>query len=247
MRLDGKDGKQAPHPLHAEAPAEILQKPQGRHWVECSARARFAAQIALLVSAAFPALAQQRFDVTPLFGYRSTVSFPITAANGEARGTARLSSSGSFGVAAGFRYDEYNVIEFRYTRETTQMRLQGSPVPAGVPALDTTLEQYHGDFTREYIPQNPHYQMWRPFIIGSVGMTRISAAGQSYNRASFGLGAGVKFFTRRWLGLRAQAQWLPIWITPEIKAFACGGGCVVAIGGRFANQGEVSFGPVFSF
>ncbi len=54
--------------------------------------------------------------------------------------------------------------------------------------------------------------------------------------------------SKSFIGFRVQAQWLPIWVNPEVKAFACGGGgCVVVLGGRLVHQGEISIGPIFRF
>jgi hypothetical protein len=64
-------------------------------------------------------------------------------------------------------------------------------------------------------------------------------------RISFGIGAGVKLFPHSRFGIRVQAQWLPIWVSPKIKGFVCGGG--VALGGKVVHQGEVSVGPFFRF
>jgi len=44
------------------------------------------------------------------------------------------------------------------------------------------------------------------------------------------------------------AQWLPIWVTPEMKGFACGTGRRLAIlSGQLSHQCEVSVGPIFRF
>jgi hypothetical protein len=78
-------------------------------------------------------------------------------------------------------------------------------------------------------------------------MTRITAAGESYNRFAFGIGGGVKWFPLKWFGIRAQGQWLPTLIDPEIKAFICAGGCAVTLGGKLVDQATISLGPIFSF
>jgi hypothetical protein len=80
-----------------------------------------------------------------------------------------------------------------------------------------------------------------------VGVTRVADGGSSFTRFSFGLGGGLNLRLHSHLGLRFQAQWLAIWIEPKVKAFACGGGCIVVPGGPLTNQGEVSIGPIFRF
>jgi hypothetical protein len=216
-------------------------RPNGRH----NPRAAGMVTIGLLLGVAVPAGAQKRVDVTPLVGYRSSASITATDAGGEHGGKVQISAGSCLGIAMGVRYQETAVIEFRFTRQNTVTLVSGiagTPVGRGT---DTRLEQYHGDFTREFPLENA--PRIRPFLTGNIGMTRLVWGGRSASRFSFGLGGGLKYFPARWVGFRVQAQWLPIWLNPQVKAFACGGGCVAVFGGRLADQGEVSFGPTFSF
>jgi hypothetical protein len=196
----------------------------------------------MLSSAVCAASAQQRFDVTPLFGYGSSISFPFVVTERAYSGTARVASGESFGVAAGTRFDESQVVEFRYLRQSSNMQIAASAAPFSAHAV---IEHYLGDFTHEFLMANSPGV--RPFVAASLGMARIAAAAQSFNRFSFAVGAGVKWFPTRRVGLRVQAEWLPIWTNPEVKGFICGGGCAVALGGTLASQGQVSLGPIFSF
>jgi hypothetical protein len=203
------------------------------------------ALIPAILMLASPLIAQRRFDVTPLFGYRSSFSAQATDESGNTGAQAHFSSGESFGAAVGVRYEETAVIEFRFTRQNMQTTFSGTSVQPVSVSLPTTLEQYHGDFTREYIFEDA--KNVRPFLIGSAGATRLSWFGRSTTRFSFGIGGGVKYFPVRWFGIRAQAEWLPIWLNPEVKGFVCGGGCIVVFGGKLASQFEASFGPTFSF
>jgi hypothetical protein len=163
----------------------------------------------------------------------------------EAQGKATLLDSPAYGIAAGYRFDEESLVEFRWTRQNTDVQLEGlSAVPLGL-RQKATLDQFHLDFTHEYFMDD--YPWTRPFVLGSAGATHIGFSSSSFTRFSFGLGAGVKFLLHPRFGLRIQAEWLPIWVTPEIRGFVCSGGCVAALGGRLVNQGEVSIGPIFRF
>ena len=71
-------------------------------------------------------LAQGRFDVTPLFGYSSSANFPL-ASDTNSKNRARVDSSGSFGIGVGVRYDDEQVIEFHYSRQSSTMRFEGLP------------------------------------------------------------------------------------------------------------------------
>src|SRR5262249_6402267 len=110
-----------------------------------------------------------------------------------------------------------------------------------------SLDQFHLDASHEYVLDE--WPLWaRPFVTGSVGLTHISstAGTASFTRFSFGIGGGIKAFPLRQLGFKLQAQWLPMWVKPEVQAI-CGVGCVIHIGGRLVSQGEVTVGPVFRF
>ena len=60
-------------------------------------------------------------------------------------------------------------------------------------------------------------------------------------------GGGVKVYFTRHLGLRIQAEWLPIVVNPGVGSFACGAGCVVRLSGTAVSQGEIAVGPMFRF
>jgi hypothetical protein len=191
--------------------------------------------------------AQRRFDVTPLFGFRGSEPIPLSyeTPGSEQTGDVKLAPGASFAVAAGIRYDTLNVIEFRWTRQSTEMTNARQSTARPPFEIGARLDQYHGDFTREY--ELEEHRLIRPFIIGSVGATRLTTPLSSFTRMSFGLGGGVKVFPTSRFGIRMQAQWLPLWLNPKVEGFVCGGGCIVVLGGRLAHQAEVSIGPVFSF
>jgi len=213
-------------------------------WQAGSFRMSPAWAAAFLLWPAAPALAQ-RFEVTPLIGYRFGGAFDVKPDGQGSQGTATLHDSAAYGIAAGYRLDEESLVEFRWTRQRTEIQLDAPTATPLSLQQNATLDQFHGDFTHEYfIDDHPTV---RPFIIGSVGASRLALPSANTTRFSFGLGAGVKLFPHPRFGLRIAAEWLPIWVSPEIRGFVCSGGCVVAIGGRLAHQGQVSIGPVFRF
>ena len=180
-----------------------------------------------------------RIDVTPLIGYRTSMTFPA-GQNGVATSGLSLDASPSYGVAAGVRLDEEDLVEFRWARQDTHVHLAGS-------SERVILNQFHGDFTHEYIPED--WPAWaRPFVIGSVGATHLGAgSNSSFTRFSFGLGGGIKVYFNRHMGLRTQAEWLPLVIDPEVSSLVCGGGCVVHLNATLVSQGEIAMGPIFRF
>jgi hypothetical protein len=155
-----------------------------------------------------------------------------------------LDAKPSYGIAFGVRLDEENLVEIRWARQDIYVHLEGG---APSPNEKVVLDQFHGDFTHQYILED-WFPRARPFVMGSIGATRVvGGANNSFTRFSFGLGGGVKVYFTRHLGLRMQAEWLPIVVNPGVGSFACGGGCVVQLSGALVSQGEIVVGPLFRF
>jgi hypothetical protein len=180
-----------------------------------------------------------RFDVTPLVGYRTNMLFPTGHPPSP---HLVVGAEPSYGMAAGVRLDEENLIEFRWARQDSHVHLRGASSDERV-----VLNQFHGDFTHEYIlEEGPRWA--RPFVIGSAGATRVAGgANNSFIRFSFGLGGGIKVYFTRHLGFRMQGEWLPLVVEPEVTSFVCGGGCIVHLSARLVSQGEIVIGPVLRF
>jgi hypothetical protein len=191
------------------------------------------------------------FDITPQIGYRTNMTF--TESNMEAEVTPHegvsprltFDASPSYSVAFGVRYNDEDVIEFRWARLDTQMRITAPAIVTFRQSV--TIDQFHLDCSHEYVLQE--WPAWvRPFIIGSVGVTHVSstASSASFTRFSFGLGGGLKAFPFRKVGFKLQAQWVPLWVNPVVTAY-CGVGCIIHFSGELVSQGEVTFGPIFRF
>jgi hypothetical protein len=188
----------------------------------------------------------QSFEVTPFIGGRFGGTFEIQP-DGAAEVHASLKDAASYGVAAGVRFDDLSMIEISWTRARSGLRFDTEINPLNTSLADVTLNQFHGDFTREFILEE--VKVLRPFLMASVGATHLATSNDGFTRFSFGLGTGLKFFLNSKLGVRVQAQWVPIWVDPEVRGFACvgGGGCIVVLSGKLTQQFEVNVGPVFRF
>lgn len=57
----------------------------------------------------------------------------------------------------------------------------------------------------------------------------------------------MKVYFTRHLGWRVQGEWLPVVVNPEVKAFVCGGGCIVHLSATLVSQGEIAVGPLLRF
>jgi hypothetical protein len=207
--------------------------------------------VATLASAA-PARAQyaqiQTFEVTPFIGARLGGTFDIQP-DRPVQIEADLKDAMSYGFAAGVRFDDLSLVEFRWTQATSALRF-GAPFAFLGPSVGhVTLNQFHADFTREWdIPDMPGL---RSYLTGSLGVTHVGAADDAFTRFSFGFGVGLKQFVGSRFAIRAEAQWLPILVNPSVSGFACGtiqvGGCLVVLHGELVQQFHFSVGPVVRF
>ena len=208
--------------------------------------------VLVLVTVAAPARGQyvqiESVEVTPFVGIRFGGTFDVRG-DQPPQTQASWKDASSYGLSAGVRFDELSLIEFRWARSTSTLRFDAPLGFVGASLGDVTLDQCHGDFTREFVI--PEVKGLRSFLTGSVGATHMAAAHDGFTRFSFGLGAGLKQFVGSRFAIRAEAKWLPILIAPEVSSWACGvvgvGGCIVVLTGPAAQQFELSVGPVLRF
>jgi hypothetical protein len=205
-----------------------------------------------VLAIATPARAQyveiESFEVTPVIGIRFGGTWDVGAAQPPQTQATWKDASG-YGLSTGVRFDDFSLIEFRWTRSTSTLRFDAPLAHLGASLGDVTLNQFHADFTREFVI--PEVRGLRSFLTGSVGATHIAAENDAFTRFSFGFGAGLKQSLGSRFGIRAEAKWLPILIDPEVGGWACGvvgvGGCLVVLTGPLTQQFEFSVGPVVRF
>jgi hypothetical protein len=216
---------------------------------------------ALLLWGAWPVLGQT-FEVTPLIGGIFGGTLKVQQEGQDAVLRAHFRDGLSAGIAAGFRFtdadaldycDQCAVIEFRWLRQRPEVGLQQLPPtvnPLGAPApvanVKVTLDHFLGDFTHEWI-FNAGPTTVRPFVTASLGATRMSAPAGAATRFAFGIGTGVKVFSHKRWGVRAQLEYLPTVMHAEVQTLVCVSGCIVALNGGLLNQFSMSIGPVFRF
>ena len=201
---------------------------------------------------AAPARAQyveiQSVEVTPFIGARLGGTFDIQP-NGPEPIEARLRDAAGYGFSAGVRFDDLSLVEFRWTRAASTLRVGAPFTLLGASIGDVTLNQFHADFTREFII--PEVKGLRSFLTGSLGLTHLGAAQDGFTRFSFGLGVGLKQFLGSRFAIRAEARWLPVLMDPSVSGFACGtiqfGGCFAVLSGDLVQQFQLSIGPVLRF
>jgi hypothetical protein len=188
-----------------------------------------------------------RFDFSVLGGYRTNVNFTGPADSTDTSVSSPrvvIDPSPSYGFAFGARINEEDLIEVRWARMKSTMRLEQNFLTTF--QQNVIVDQYHGDFTHEYILDNWPARV-RPYVMASIGATHISGnVTRSFTRFSLGIGAGFKIFVNRNVGFRLQGEWLPIVVDPEV-GLVCSGGCLIRIQTQITSQGEFAAGPLFRF
>lgn len=186
-----------------------------------------------------------RYELTPFFGYRSSMSFPLNPNASGMNPRVVVNASPTYGISFGVRLrQEEDLIEVRWARQDSYLHTEDiTPQP---PRQRMVLDQFHGDFSHEpYIEDWPSWA--KPYVIASVGATHISSTAViNFTRFSFGIGGGIRLYATRHVGFKIQAEWVPVFADPHITVI-CGNGCLLHVGGTVASQGEVFAGPILRF
>ena len=124
--------------------------------------------------------------MTPFIGLRLGGTFDIQP-DGPEQVEATLKDASSYGFSAGVRFDDLSLVEIRWTRATSTLRFGAPFAFLGASIGDVTLNQFHADFTREFLI--PEVKGLRSFLTGSLGLTHLGAMDDGFTRFSFGFGA----------------------------------------------------------
>ncbi len=203
-------------------------------------------RLLLVTLFAFSALAQ-RWEIQPFVGYKYGGSVPVQPVS-TAPGITEVNtnSSISYGVTGGFNFTENFGLEFLWNQQPTQATgrlFNGADYSQKV---DTTLNQYHGNFVITL--RDPDSRL-RPFLLLGFGATNISGPGSSFTRFSYGLGGGVKYFLKPNTGIRIQARYAPTYLYSTAGGVWCNwwGYCWLMSDNHYLNQGDVTVGWFFRF
>ena len=182
--------------------------------------------ITMLLIALPPVLSAQqpepkplRFEFTPFLGYRTSMSFPVEPHVIGMNPRVVLDASPSYGVSFGMRLkNEDDLVEIRWARQDSCVHAEDiTPQP---PRQHVILDHFHGDCSHEpYIEDWPSWA--KPLVLGSVGTTHVSGSTNlNSTRFSFGLRGGTRFYPSRHLGFKIQAEWLLVFVDPNVAFFA---------------------------
>lgn len=207
-----------------------------------SAHARIAIGLIALVFSAAPARAQS-LEFVPFVGYRVGGGF-YELATGE---SVDLDGAGSFGLVVNIPFRPDLQIEALVTHQVGRFTL---PV-----ILDPTqtrwrvvVDQYQLGGLQEFPDiSTPRF---RPFLTGTLGLTRYESGGDHELRFSFAAGGGVKLYPTRHLGLRLDTRFFGTLVDIDGDRLACApplGVCIGSIDATFVWQAEFTAGVMIRF
>ncbi len=191
---------------------------------------------ACFVASATPAWAQG-FEITPFGGYRfgndlfeTALGDPVDAEGAPAVGFAVNVPLGGEG----------SQFEGLFTHQQIDVL---------VPSLSGTLRVSHASVEHWQAGGLQEFDVGyghvRPFLTGTLGLTRYAAADSEF-RFSVGAGGGVKLFPSPHFGVRLDGRVYATFIDAHGTAVACAGGrCFVGLNLNVAWQAEFTTGLVF--
>lgn len=209
----------------------------------------------LALAAAAPVAAQPdfRWEVTPHYGFRFGGGINVQP-NNLPQGSPpfnrfNVQSSGSGGIGGGAYVTEHVLLNFDWTRQSSNIdgRVVGGPTQSNLAGY--RLDTYHFGLNYHFMDEDSKL---RPFIHVGLGWSNSGVDAPNVNnftRFSGGFGGGVKYFFSKNVGLFSQIRYLPTFVYSEPGGVWCNwwGVCWVVPNTNYLNQGDLQFGASFRF
>jgi hypothetical protein len=197
-----------------------------------------AAGVALhAVALARPADAQT-MQVTPFGGYRfgGDLYEVMTGA------ALDIDGAPSVGVVGDVFFDVGRSVTFIYSHQEAPIDVVRPG--GGRTRVRLSVDHWHGGATDE-IGGTPRV---RPFLTGSLGLTRFGGSGDSETRFSMAASGGVKLLASPRYGARFDARVYAIFTDASASSGICGtGGCIIGLNVAVVWQAEFTAGFVITF
>jgi hypothetical protein len=195
----------------------------------------FVAILAGVLATARPAEAQ-KIEVTPFVGYRLGGGYFVAAAP-----PSDFDGAPSYGIAVEVPIHNGEAVEVLFTRQEARLDvLDPSGQPTRVPV---TVDHWHAGGTQEFGRGRV-----RPFVAGTVGLTRYGWPGDSEVRFSLGGGGGVMLFATHHIGLRLDGRIYATFVDGDSTAGICSPSfCLIHLDVSVAWQADFTAGVTFAF
>ncbi len=180
----------------------------------------------------------QNFEVAPVAGYRAGGGF-FELVTGH---PVDLDGAPSLGLALNVPLSNGLQIEGLFTRQRARV-LVPAPYPRPSASWPITVDHWQAGGLQEY----GHGHL-RPFLTGTLGLTRFAATGDSEIRFTAGAGGGVKVFPTRHVGVRLDGRVFATLLDADARVGVCGsGGCFLSFHADVLWQADFTAGVVFRF
>jgi hypothetical protein len=180
----------------------------------------------------------QSVEITPFGGYRFGGDFFELLT----RRPLDTDGAPSFGVIVDVpTYDGFQVEGF-FTHQTAHVFVP--EVPFGTPVRwQLTVDHWQVGGLQEFKQRRV-----RPFLTGSLGLTRYAARGDNEIRFGLSAGGGVKLFANEHIGVRLNGQTYITFVDADVGVFACSPGvCFVGFNADVVWQLEFTAGLIVRF
>jgi hypothetical protein len=156
--------------------------------------------------------------------------------------TLEIDESSTAGFVIDYDLNDNQQIEFLYSHQNSVL-LTGE-LFSGTEVFAIDIDYYH--IGGVYLYDGEH---WRPFITGTLGITRFDPVNQydDETRFSMSLGGGVRRKLTDSILLRFDARAYSTLLDSGSAIFCSGDGCSIAVSGTTYWQYEISAGLGFSF
>jgi hypothetical protein len=190
-----------------------------------------------------PAMAQDRFELTPFVGYRWGADFDVQDPDNVFR-SLQIDDSGAYGLIFDFNLGEQGQLEFLWNRQETQLQGRTRQGNTRVDITDMDVDYWHvgGNFLF-----GDDLDDTRGFLNFLLGATHYSPDGfSSETQFSFSFGGGAKFYFSETVGIRVQGRFISTYIN-STSQWWCNFGCYTVSVGNYVVQAEVDVGLIFRF
>jgi hypothetical protein len=180
----------------------------------------------------------QTIQVTPFGGYRFGGDLYEVMT-----GTALdIDGAPSFGAIGDVFFDIGRSVTFIYSHQEAPIDLTAPG--GGRTRVRLSVDHWHGGATDE-LGGTPRV---RPFLTGSLGLTRFGGSGDSELRFSMAAGGGVKLLASPRYGVRFDGRVYAIFTDANASSGICGGGgCIIGLNVAVIWQAEFTAGFVITF
>jgi hypothetical protein len=198
---------------------------------------RLISSTAIAVAAVAGAADAQTVSVTPFAGYRfgGDLYEELTATRLD------LDGAPSVGVVVDVFTGRDVSVTFLYSHQEAAVHV---PRASGPPARTIiAVDHWHGGSTQDF-----DFGRVRPFVDGSLGLTRFYGGGDSETRFSLAGGGGVTLLATRNLGVRLDGRLYAVFVDGEGSTTICSPGvCLLGVHVRVLWQADFTAGVVVSF